>query len=136
MLRKFYSILALITVISLLFTINTSTVKADDGINWISPYYGEKIIQTEDGPVTMHLIGGSPVPPDGYDQNESYDMSQSDEPIVMLEDFPSYSWVFGCGAVSAGMIAAWYDRNGYPNVYTGPTNNDTVPVTYVAQKSL
>ena len=48
---------------------------------------------------------------------------------VWLSNFPSYNWVFGCGAVAGAMIAAHYDRNGYPNVYTGPTNGGVMPNT-------
>ena len=33
---------------------------------------------------------------------------------------PAYNWVFGCSAVSASMIGAYFDRNGLPNIYTGP----------------
>ncbi|HCU56809.1 MAG TPA: hypothetical protein DF984_01020 [Anaerolineaceae bacterium] len=52
-----------------------------------------------------------------------------DRADVKLPDFPSYSWVFGCSAVSAAMIAAYYDNNGYPNMYTGPTNGGVMPVS-------
>jgi hypothetical protein len=41
---------------------------------------------------------------------------------------PAYNWVFGCSAVSGGMIAAYYDRNGYDNMYTGPTNGGVMPL--------
>jgi len=47
----------------------------------------------------------------------------------VISKFPSYSWVFGSSAVSAAMIAAYYDRNGYPNMYAGPKNNGIIPLT-------
>ena len=50
-------------------------------------------------------------------------------PEGTLANFPSYSWVFGCSAVSGAMIAAWYDRGSYPNLYTGPTNGGLMPLT-------
>jgi hypothetical protein len=37
--------------------------------------------------------------------------------------------VFGCSAVSGAMIAAYYDNNGYPDMYTGPTNGGVMPLT-------
>jgi hypothetical protein len=46
-----------------------------------------------------------------------------------LSGFPSYDWVFGCSAVSQAMIAAYYDNNGYPSMYTGPTNGGVMPLT-------
>ena len=27
------------------------------------------------------------------------------------------------------MIAAYYDQNGYPDIYTGPTNGSVMPIT-------
>jgi len=35
---------------------------------------------------------------------------------------PAFNWVFGCSSVSGSMIAGYYDRNGWSNMYTGPTN--------------
>ena len=43
--------------------------------------------------------------------------------------FPSFDWMFGCGAVSAGIIAAYYDRTGYLEVYEGPTDLGYYPNT-------
>lgn len=43
--------------------------------------------------------------------------------------FPSYDWVFGCSAVSSAMIAAYYDNNGYPDMYTGSTNGGDMPIS-------
>ncbi|WP_294956935.1 FG-GAP-like repeat-containing protein [Sulfurovum sp.] len=41
---------------------------------------------------------------------------------------PAFSWSFGCAATTAAMIAGYYDRMGYPNVYTGPTNSGVMPL--------
>lgn len=46
-----------------------------------------------------------------------------------LSSFPAYTWVFGCSAVSAAMIAAYYDRGSYPNMYSGATNGGVMPLT-------
>lgn len=42
---------------------------------------------------------------------------------------PAFSWSFGCSATSAAMIAGYYDNNGYPNMYNGPTNGGVMPMT-------
>lgn len=47
---------------------------------------------------------------------------------VTLPDMPAYDWSFGCSATSAAMIAAYFDRNGFPNLYTGPTNGGVMPL--------
>jgi hypothetical protein len=41
---------------------------------------------------------------------------------------PAYDWVFGCSAVSGTMIAAYFDRNGLPDIYTGPTGGGVMPL--------
>ena len=51
------------------------------------------------------------------------------EPEGIIANFPSFDWVFGCSAVSGAMIAAYYDRGLYPNLYTGPTNGGVMPLT-------
>ncbi len=47
----------------------------------------------------------------------------------MIANFPSFSWVFGSSAVSGAMIAGYYDRNGFPEMYTGPTDSGIMPLT-------
>ena len=42
---------------------------------------------------------------------------------------PAYTWVYGCSAVSGAMIAAYYDRTGFPNMYTGPANLGVMPLS-------
>ena len=54
------------------------------------------------------------------------------EPEGTIANFPSYKWVFGCSAVSGAMISAYYDRNGYANMYTGPTSGGLMPLTDTA----
>ncbi len=47
---------------------------------------------------------------------------------VIIDSVPAYSWSFGCGSTCAAMIAAYHDRNWYPNMYTGPTNGGIAPM--------
>jgi len=51
---------------------------------------------------------------------------------VILSDVPKLDWSYGCTATSAAMIAGYYDRNGYPDMYTGPTNDGFFPSTNAA----
>ncbi len=50
------------------------------------------------------------------------------ESSVMLSSVPAFSWSFGCSATSAAMAAGFYDNQGYPNMYTGPTNGGVMPM--------
>jgi len=42
---------------------------------------------------------------------------------------PALLWSYGCSATSATMYFGYYDRTGYPNMYTGPTNSGVFPLT-------
>ena len=72
------------------------------------------------------IIPGSP-PPEEYDQN-SPQLNRNVNAVV-LNDVPATSWVFGCGPTAGQMIAGYYDRIGYDNIYRGPTNNGIYPLT-------
>jgi hypothetical protein len=50
------------------------------------------------------------------------------ESAVILEDVPTSRWTYGCAATAAGMIFGYYDRNGYPDIYTGPKNDGIAPL--------
>ncbi len=94
----------------------------------VNPYLTVEHLTLADGtPIDRQIIGGPPDPPPGYDlEAASLPVSRA---AVLLPDFPSYDWVFGCSAVSGAMIAAYYDRNGYDNMYAGPTNGGVMPIT-------
>lgn len=95
----------------------------------LTPYYSEQQITFSDGrEVTRSIINGPSKPLDEY-QEEREASKITNQPMGTIANFPSYDWVYGCSAVSAAMIAAYYDRGDYPNLYTGPTNNGLMPLT-------
>jgi len=80
----------------------------------------------------MMLINSPPTPP----VNIRYTIANVDyltESAVILSDVPSSEWTYGCTATSAGMLFGYYDRTGYPNMYTGPTNGGICPLTDLGQ---
>ena len=48
--------------------------------------------------------------------------------VTELTGVPAFSWTYGCSPTSAGMLVGYYDRTGYPNLYTGPTNGGVCPL--------
>jgi len=74
------------------------------------------------------LINGPSKPPAEFEA----DRQASIEPLPatgVLSNFPSFSWVFGCSAVSSAMIATYYDRGAFPKLYTGPTAGGKMPLS-------
>ncbi len=48
---------------------------------------------------------------------------------VLINDVPAFSWCYGCSPTAAGMMMGYYDRHGYPNLYTGPANGGVCPLS-------
>lgn len=48
--------------------------------------------------------------------------------VNVLTGVPAFDWSYGCSATSAAMIAGYYDRSGYPDMYTGPANGGHCPL--------
>ncbi|HIE11464.1 MAG TPA: hypothetical protein EYP62_07610 [Kiritimatiellae bacterium] len=46
-----------------------------------------------------------------------------------LLDIPAYDWHYGCFGTASGILMGYWDRNGFPNMYTGPTANGIAPLT-------
>ncbi len=98
-------------------------------IEVISPYYSVEHLTTPDGlQLTGSIINGPSHPLPEFQAEREASMTTI-APEGSLANFPSYDWVFGCSAVSGAMIAAWYDRGSYPNLYSGPTNGGVMPLT-------
>lgn len=98
-------------------------------IQEFSPYYSEQQITFSNGrEVTRSIINGPSEPLVEYQEEREASMI-TNVPMGTIADFPSYRWVYGCSAVSAAMIAAYYDRGDYPNLYTGPTDDGVMPLT-------
>lgn len=98
-------------------------------INVVSPYYAYQNLTTAQGnEVTAHMINGPSEPLPEFEAQRQASLTTA-QPEGTLANFPSYDWVFGCSAVSSAMIAAWYDRGGFPNLYAGPTNSGVMPLS-------
>ena len=85
-----------------------------------------------DDKIEMMIIDSPPTPP----VNVSRTVVNTDHltaSAVILNDVPTSEWTYGCTATSAGMLFGYYDRTGYPNMYTGPTNGGVCPLTDLGQ---
>ena len=101
-------------------------------IEVVNPYYSIEYKTLKDGTsISRHVIAGPPIPPSVDRHQRSATLAPS-ATAVTLADFPSYNWVFGCSAVSGAMIAGYYDRGAYPNMYAGPTNGGVMPISDTA----
>lgn len=47
---------------------------------------------------------------------------------VFLVEVPDYNWFGGCFGTAAGIVMGYWDRNGFPDFYTGPTAGGVAPM--------
>jgi len=73
------------------------------------------------------VINGPSTPPPNYEDISIHTSGVPPYDALTLA-VPATDWCFGCSATSAAMIAGYYDRNGYPNMYVGPTNGGIFPM--------
>ena len=48
---------------------------------------------------------------------------------VKILNVPDYAWYAGCFGTASGNLMGFWDRNGLPNMYTGPTGGGVAPLT-------
>lgn len=47
---------------------------------------------------------------------------------VHIDDVPDYEWDWGCFGTATGNLFGFWDRNGFPDFYTGPTEGGVAPL--------
>lgn len=100
-----------------------------DSVEVVNEYFSVVTTTTREGEmITAARINGPSEPPD-LAAWEASRVTILDRAGEFLPNFPAYSWVYGCSAVSGAMIASYYDNNGYADIYTGPTNGGVMPQT-------
>jgi hypothetical protein len=95
----------------------------------INEYFSTQSTTYSDGIILdRSIIKGPPKPPPGHLRQTVLLPEPMPEMGINRLTVPKFTWVFGCSAVSASMIAGYYDGNGFPNIYTGPTNGGVIPL--------
>ena len=113
-----------------LFDVFGQSIPSGGTVVEVNPYYSVEYTILSDGTVVAKgIINAPPEPPEGFESDGQVTTAAPSRSATLLADFPSYDWVFGCSAVSGAMIAGYYDRNGYPNMYAGPTNGGVMPIS-------
>lgn len=58
-------------------------------------------------------------------------MSARAQRWVEIVDVPNYAWHAGCFGTASGNLMGFWDRNGFPDFYTGPTGGGIAPLDTV-----
>ncbi len=127
--RHLLKVGAVLSLVSLVLLALVGTTSADGEIS--DKYYRVQTITLEDGTsIDEVVINGPPTPPPAYERPVVKIPGRGAELLTVntLSDVPAFDWSYGCSATSAAMIAGYYDRTGYANMYTGPTNGGVMPL--------
>ncbi len=135
-----YLLIILIGLIALFcITFNDAPATLAQGIKTPRPagalpdtiYFTSKTITLADGTrLGEYIINGPSHPPEGTAlETRPVPLPKTNRAMgIVTLDVPAYEWTFGCSATSGAMIAAYYDRNGFPDMYTGPTGEGVMPM--------
>jgi hypothetical protein len=137
--KYFSGLLLLIIISSSVFSVQAAPLQQDEDpviisteSEEINPYFTIITETYSDGTTANQaIINGPPDPPEGYTYEVIREEDLDADRAVKLNNFPSYNWVFGCSAVSGGMMAGYWDRHGFPNMYAGPKNGGVMPLSNV-----
>ena len=98
-----------------------------------NPYSSTKTVVLEDGTSLDIVIANSPAtPPRGVVAATAMSFtaaSASRAGDVKISGVPAFDWSYGSSATAGAMIAGYYDRVGFTDMYTGPTNSGCMPLT-------
>ncbi len=126
------SLLGLLLYAGLAFAQQTGTSNLpinQYGIQTDNPYVVNRFIWNGQL-VDEIIVPGRPTPPVGF-KGEAASIPEPNPAagINSLSNVPALEWCFGCSATSAAMMFGYYDRTGWPNMYTGPTSGGVFPLT-------
>jgi len=98
-------------------------------VTQVTPYFAKGAAMIGGEIVGKVVISGPPERPVGYEvQSAEVPVPVEEGAVNVLSGIPAFNWCFGCSATSAAMIAGYFDRVGYWNMYAGPTNGGVMPL--------
>ncbi|MBN1318686.1 MAG: C39 family peptidase [Anaerolineales bacterium] len=121
-----YRVLIFASLLIVLFLSTPDPAKSD---NPETIYYRATETTLPDGDtIEETIINGPPTAPDYPRPLVTLADPMEEDGVTIITSVPAFNWSFGCSATSAAMIAGYYDRNGYPNMYAGPTHGGIMPM--------
>ena len=115
-------ILALLASSAVLFLerVNSAVAETHD------PYVVSTFVDNDGRQISEIIVPGKP--PEIKAEAVDVPLTNTQIGINILSDVPAFDWSYGCSATSAAMLFGYYDRTGYANMYTGPTNGGVCPL--------
>ena len=125
--RKPVVILALalaLLIVSLALPVHSAL--ADDVGEWSNPYIVMTFADEDGRELNVIIVPGRP--PEIKAAIAIIPEADGTKATNSLSNVPAFDWSYGCSATSAAMLFGYYDRTGYADMYTGPTNGGVCPL--------
>ena len=130
-LTRLTSLLLLFSLVALTLPVPSllqpGLLNADAGSASLDRYIVD-FIELDDGDTVLGIEFPSP-PPDPDDLPATPVVERTTAAGVTLSGVPAFNWCYGCSATSAAMMFGYYDRTGFPGMYTGPVDGGVCPLT-------
>jgi hypothetical protein len=98
----------------------------------VNPYFSSEQAGSLNGDaITKNIIGSPPKPPEGFTierNSASLPIPNEESGINSIAEVPAFDWSYGCSPTSGAMIAGYFDRTFFANMYAGPTNGSVAPM--------
>jgi len=91
-----------------------------------NPYLLRTFVDEDGRQIDVIIVPGRP--PDTRARAAAVPEPDIQMGIGALNEVPAFDWSYGCSATSAAMLFGYYDRNGYSNMYAGPTDGGVCPL--------
>ena len=116
---------AVVLALVLILVLHSTPVWAEDE-PWENPYLVRTFVDDEGRQIDEVIVPGRP--PEIKAEAVAVPEPRIARGINNLGNVPAFDWSHGCSATSGAMLAGYYDRIGYSNMYAGPTNGGVMPL--------
>ena len=116
------AILALLTGSSAPFLVSMTPVAAQTE----NPYLVRTFVDEDGNQIDEVIVPGRP--PEIKAATVDVPEPHIEMGINTLTGVPAFDWSYGCAPTSAAMLFGYYDRTGYSDMYTGPTDGGVCPL--------
>lgn len=111
------------TIVFVLLALQVSSATADS----LDDYVVRTFFDENGNEIEEIIVPGRP-PDDHREPAVEVPLPDPERGINVLGNVPAFDWCYGCSPTSAAMMAGYYDRTDFADMYTGPTNGGVVPM--------
>lgn len=103
----------------------TWSAQADDARDRPPTLFAETFVDQDGRELAWIVVPGKP--PEETAEVTTLPQGLNPKASTTLANVPAFDWSYGCAPTAAAMLFGYYDRTGYSEMYSGPTNSGFCP---------